>query len=296
MKMVSKALILFFLLSFSYLSYPCALNPKFNYILLSSPLTQLLFDLNLLKDKQLKIISQFAGIEEKYTSAEVVVGGINISPEFLKQFDQMVIFFDESNELQKIFTQFQKQNQMKVKQVIKIITKDKDPFIETRENIKEISPYLVNCEKELIKIAEFLSKTETELIKLKGQLKSKQIFFLGEIDFKYEKKPPLLMVNDGPVLYLLKNDLIKSYDSPLSYPSWSSKVLKELELSPIVYIGLNGKKGKAADGPRTFEINRLIKNKRELLNIYNSGLLVPGISQVYFLQEWNKLALSLTKF
>ena len=185
---------------------------------------------------------------------------------------------------------------MTLKNIIKIITKDRDPFTETRENIKELTPYLINCENELRELDQFLLKTEKNLTQIKGPLKAKQIFFLGEIDFKYEKKPPLLMVNDGPVLYLLNKKLIESYATTLSYPSWSLKMLKSMEKSPIIYIGLTGKKAKATDNPRTFVINKLSMDKKQLFNIYNSGLLVPGISQVYFLQEWNSLALTLQPF
>lgn len=244
--------------------WPCQLEK--NLVSMSGPITMILEELDLLEDPKLKAISNFHPIKKK-TTAKIISGGLFVSSQVLKEFQKDAFYYDKSRE----YSQMLKRNQMN--EVFEMSTAGENSFKNFDLALVMLEVNLKNCAK---KIAEL--KKRVEIIKDKLRLyKEKRgvLFFLGEIRHKY---PELLMVNDGPMLALRTFGTLVTYDSNLDYVNWSAKEMKKYK--KFLKVGLNESK---EDGLK------LKKVSDTQYNIYFRGVLIPGIRQIYFLEEFIKL-------
>jgi hypothetical protein len=224
----------------------------------SGPVTSTLKDLGLLNRPQLKGISLFHPVDTKDFTGQRFAGGVFLSPASLSQLSEGIVFYDESQELRRIF-----QHYPSIKS-LEISSRNLTPLEVDQKIQKILQPWLKNCplaENERMKL---------QLDRLKKLIPAGQtlLFFLGEI--RGEKLPEMLMVNDGVIKWMLDEKLIKSYPSELAYVSWSAKIF--LSLPPkVLKIGL---KDSAGTMKKSFE------QKDSYINLTFPGALVPGKGQV----------------
>jgi hypothetical protein len=245
-------------------TWACSLKGPNQYISLSGPVTFVIDHLGLQKDKRLNGISIFNPVDKKKYKAKIYGGGIFLSEKSMGDFNQKVVFYDESRELEKHL------KLAKAKKLIQIQTRDKDSFLVAQEVIKLLSPYLSKCKKKITKLNKRIDQTRKLLVSSKSP--RTVLFYLGQVNAR--KKPNLLMVNDGVVKSLLKSKMIKTYPTDLAYVTWSEKQMAKLE-NPL-HIGLlEGDNSKL----------KVEKMDSSLVNIRYQGVLTPGLSQVFFMQE-----------
>jgi len=268
---VKKLLGLFFLI-------PSLSACEFNYsgavVSLSAPVTQYLVELDLLNSKKLKAVSSYHGINQDRYHGEVLGGGKFLSLKHFKKYREALIFYDQNREQELLFKKefFQKAK------IESFAQRGLDPFEVFQKLNKQIAPYLFGCEKKVQQLRKKVSKLKAE-IDSNTKKPINALFFLGEI--KGEKLPQYLVLNDGAISYLLKNKKLNSYPSDLAYVPWAAKIIKKM--TGFKQIGLSTMKSKHF-------MKTLGKSK---LNLYHEGALLPGISQIYFLQKlgqaWKKL-------
>lgn len=262
--MVIKSLF-FFIFLFGQ-AYACSLNR--GIVSLSGPVTMVLEELDLLEDKKLKGISSFHPIGKK-TSAKIIAGGLFLSKKTLTDFKGSVVFYDKSFELARVF------KKSGLKEVIDLDTVGLSSFkvVDKVQNL--LKPYLVNCQKKLGDMNFFLGQSRKTIKKMK---KLKALFYLGLIN---RKKPEMIMVNDGFVMSLKDLKVLKTYESELAYVQWSAKEMKKYKdyLSFGVSDFINGE-------------SRFTKLADKKYNIFFRGVLIPGIRQIYFMNELARLSFS----
>lgn len=240
----------------------CHLNPKYDYISLSAPITTTLKELNLLEDLSLKFISSFHPVEFK--EEKKLYGGNFVSLKDVVKLKKPLVFFDESKSLEKIIIK----NRL---QYIKIKSRGMDPFVIVKDVLSKLKPFLLGCEKLVAKSESRLVRLREKILSELSSFPSKLIFFLGEI--KNNKLPDLLIGNDGAVSFLnLYTDTL-AYKTQIHYLPWSSKIIRKHERNSI-FIGLS-------EG--NLKIEKLTEKGR--LNIRFPGVLAPGWSQIYFLSK-----------
>jgi len=241
-------------------SFSCDFNQDIKSVYsLSGPVTLVLKELGLLKNPKLKGISVFHPVAKKDFAGSFLPGGVFLSPEAIKGLSGSLLFYDESRELTRIFSRYDKITAIEIK------TRSFTPPEVMEAMEKYLNPYLVGC----------------DLVKLTGQLKSsledlkkmlpKEIpllFFLGLI--QNNKLPELVMVQDGIVKWMIQEKLIKTYPSELAYVNWSARILNNLPQGTF-HIGLK-------DSGNLME-SKIIKNK-QVINLTYPGALIPGIGQV----------------
>lgn len=261
-----KTVISFFLILLSNFSIACRLDNQNTYTSLSGPITMLLEELHLLNDPSLKVISKFHPVKEG-TKVKMLAGGLFISSRVMKELAEQVVFIDASKELEDNFKKY------KVKKLIVINTLGKNVFDVVRENIKDLSAYLLNCEKQLGELQKRIKNSETKVAEIKKN-KGTFLFYLGEVS--KSNLPNLLIVADGAVLTLIQNGLV-SYPSELSYVTWADKVVKSLK-NPVKHFGV-------VDG-KSEKLQVTILEGSEKINLSMRGILTPGIRQMFFLNEF----------
>ncbi len=230
-------------------------------------MTVALKHLGLLKSTKLKGISVFNPITNDEFKGRRFPGGVFISQSVFSEFSGGVVFYDESRELSRIM------DPMSSIQSLQIKTRGLIPRDVTFYLVKELAPFVENCEKEL---AAFVELTKQEELKLISRFTKPLfvVYFLGE--YRQGKPPEMLIVNDGIVKWLIENGKIKTYPSPLAYVNWSAKVMKTLPDSTIRIVVKDSAEG----------MNKLKKKEKDHIKFIYPGALVPGISQ---LEAWNYL-------
>ena len=257
MKLASSFIIFLYCIS----AFSCELK-KGNFALISGGITKLIQELALENSKHIKLYSNFFPIKNK--NATLVTGGIFISPKVIDEAQVDTVFFDSGEELRKSL------RRSKAKKVIAYKTNGLDPF-EAYDLSKEILvPFLKNCEDKISKLDQRINQIKKQSLK-----NSKMIFFVGEIS-EYKKLPELVMSNDGFVKYLRTNKKLESYPSELSYATWSQKILTNLKDKKYLKIGLVNSEDE------TFKIKKI---DDEYINIHSKLALIPGLSQVFFLER-----------
>lgn len=226
-------------------------NPSQKIISLSGPVTVLFNELKLLNS--LDGISVFHPVSRKDYKGAVYPGGIFIASKSLASLRGKVLFFDESRELNQILSGVPEAK------LIEVRTRGILPHEVSERVVKEVTPYLKNCQNELM---EFMQKTLTTEKAITHSLKEKPrlVFFVGD----------LVMANDGAVTLLKKENRIETYPSELAYVSWSAKVMSQLKGFTKIHL-----KDSAAD--------LIIKSERRpdgSLEVTYPGILIPGLSQV----------------
>ena len=250
---------LLLLLIISFPVFSCEFKQQFKIGLYSGAIVDVINEIGLNKSNQISFYSHYFPINNQ--KADKIQGGIFVSKKKLSQYEANLVFYDDSTDLEKVF------HSLRIDSLESIKTSGKTPFEVLVDNIKILEKYTENCEKKFESLKSFAKKVKKKKIK-----QSRVIFFLGEIT--EEKLPPMIMLHDGFVEYLIKNKIIQSYQSPLSYVTWSEKLMKEYVNGDYLYIGLNSK---SVD----FETERINENK---MNIYSRYALQPGLSQIKFLE------------
>ena len=254
------------LLLFSMNSFSCELSEKI--VSLSGPITLLLEELDLLKDKNLLAISKFHPVEKKF-NGQILAGGIFLSKKSLNAFKNVKMFFDKSREFKSLL------KKSGVKKYIEIDTRDQDPFEAFNLSLVKIMNSLKGCHKTFEAL-----EAKVSIIKSKLKLNpnfERSIFYLGHIKNKY---PEIVIANDGFVLGLKAFEKFKTYPSDLSYVTWSKKIMNKLK--DFNRYGVS--EGKCND------IN-VLKVSDSNFNLSMRGVLTPGIRQVYFLERLQNLSL-----
>lgn len=234
---------------------------------LSGAVTMLLEELELISDSNLRAISKFHPINSKIKKTKIA-GGVFLSRKTLEGFKDHLIFYDQSRELNQLFKKYPKIR------ATKVVTRDLTPFAANNVALELLKPILKGCTQRVATLKDELSKVEKSLDLSQSYLKT--VFYLGEIK---DKKPNMVIAQDGFILSLKTIKGFKTYPSKLAYVPWSKRVLNSLV--GFKHIGLSD--GKAND----LKVENLTKNQ---VNIYFRGVFIPGIRQIRFLESLQKLA------
>ncbi len=229
---------------------------------LSGPITMLLEELQLTQDPYLLAISKFHPIETIFTG-EVLAGGLFLSKQVLAKFKNKLIFFDKSREFKKIL------QQSHLKDIIEIDTRHLSVMSSVKMTIEILRKYTKGCDQQLAKVESHL-RGLTHLLNKRGITPS--VFYLGRIS---NKLPELVIVNDGFVKDLTETANLKTYPSETSYVYWSKKIMNTLKNYHHFGVGEGGSNQVKIEpvGPRKF-------------NLAMRGLLIPGIRQLHFLEQF----------
>lgn len=238
-----------------------------NFISLSGPVSVLLREVGLLRDPKLIGISLFAPIDRSEFSGAFYPGGIFLAPSIFKGFAGNIIFFDESQELNRIL-----KDRGNI-QALEFKSRDLLPLEVVEASIQIIRPFVLGCEAEFKKISERAIKLQDEIIQ-KIPKGLEVCFYLGEI--RQGRFPELLIVNDGIVKLLIQKNIIKTYPTTLSYVNWSSKLMKTFNTSTL-HVGISD------SGQNK---NRELKKNGTKMNLIYPGSLVPGLTQLEAFSFW----------
>ncbi len=237
----------------------CRFHPAYGKIYsLSGPVTQILEEWNLLQAKELKGASLFYPLPGNF-KGEKIPGGVFLSPSKLDEMKNALVFFDESQELRKLF-------RTRRVNAVEILSRNQTPGEVTASVLKTLKKYVTGCDSDQV-----LAKVRTLEQSIEGRMKGKPsiIFFLGEI--RKEKLPEFVIANDGLVLWLKRKNLISSYPSELGYVNWAGSIIEALK-GKSLFLGI-----------REEDIPTVSGNSRKANLAYPGGL-IPGIRQ---LKAWN---------
>lgn len=259
----------FFLLFLNFNIFACELNKQFEYVSLSGPVTFLLSELGLVEELNLKGISIFSPINKSTYKGKIYGGGLFLSEKEINDFEKKIVFYDSSRELEKYLTK------SKASKILEIQTRQLDAVVATQEIVKNLSPYLRNCDEKLKDLDLKIKNIKDKLMSFKKSNKT-ILFYLGKID--KNKKPNLLIVNDGFVKTLRDLNIVSTYPSELSYVNWSPKIIKNLQ--NVIYIGIS-------EGEKFKQETQAL----DQFNIMYPGALTPGLSQLYLIEKMLGLGL-----
>jgi hypothetical protein len=231
---------------------------------LSGPVTLALKELELLSDSRLRGISQFHPISRNEFKGKFLPGGIFLSRELASELDGGLIFFDQSRDLSGML------RSMNLR-AVEIKTRNLLPVEVSSLVANQLAKVTVGCEKKLQDYIRKSNRIASEILQnIPRNLLA--VFFLGPI--MRGRPPEMMMVNDGVVKWLRNEGKLKSYPSPLSYVSWSAKILNSLPKETIK-IGVVDSGGKLSR-----KIERMALQE---FNLTYPGALIPGLSQ---LEAW----------
>jgi hypothetical protein len=200
----------------------------------------------------------------------VLAGGIFLSKKVLKKFKSSLFIYDKSRELSKLLLN------AGLKKTYEIDTLKKDVFETMDVLLKSFVDISDDCGPKIKAL-----RLKMTVIKngLEQNTKIKKIiFFLGRIKTRL---PELVIVNDGFVLAWTRLKKLLTYESELSYVSWSKKQLKKYQ--DYQFIGINESKSDK------IELKKYASSK---WNLFYRGVLTPGIRQLYFLEELSHIHLN----
>jgi hypothetical protein len=226
---------------------------------LSSPITSLLREMDLLSVGKVKGISMFHHAPN--FRGKKLGGGIFLAKKTIDQFQAVTVFFDEGRELS------ERLKSLNLKEEIK--TRGLDPFTVTTKALEILTPYLEDCTIEIKKISQWVEDEKKWQIS-KAAFKKKYFFFLGAI--LGDKLPELMIVRDGFVMFWIEKKKLQTFESELSYVRWGEKWKKSLEDEILV--------GVSEDSKRDF----LVK-KNNIYNLNSPGALAPGVDQIKFMRK-----------
>ncbi len=244
---------------------------------LSGPMSYLLKDLGLTTDTNLKAVSSFHHFVKEF-NGQRIAGGIYLSLKKMKELgtEPYVLFADESQELRSRIS-FYKTQVDNLQDVRFVDTRNKDPFEVTEQLLQSIQPYLTqecgykvqNLRKDLIRIMGLAKNIKFP----KGK---SWLFYLG--DKSPGNQNQTLMVNDSFNLFFKANQNFKTYPSTLAYVSPSAKIMRKIWKNSI-------KVGLVESEQRELKVEKVKKN---MFNLYQEGILYPGLSQVHFVENFSK--------
>lgn len=240
----------------------CDFKPKVSKVVSLSGVTTVLFkELNLLSHPKLAGISIFNPISAQEYKGKVYSGGLFFSRSSFQELRGSVVFFDESRELRRSFSEFSSIESKEIK------TRKLTPFEAFQTSLEEVRPYLKDCDKPVADLSVRFHNLEKKLLKLIPE-KFMAVFYLGE--FRGGRPPEMVLSNDGVVKWLRDQKKLITYPSPLPYVNWSAKVMQGLP-AKILHVGLK-------DSGR--EKNMELKRSSEKMTLIYPGSLVPGITQL----------------
>jgi len=190
------------------------------------------------------------------------MGGVYLSKKELRAYRKYQVYFDESQDLEKIL------KQANIEKRTQIVSRSKTSLQVAKEVRLTLAKNLVGCEKQLAKFDQKLQRVKK---KISETAKKKMIFFLGEIK---SRLPQLIIARDGFVLDLIEHGHLETFESELAYVMWSRKDLSSYENYLLIGVGESKKKVQALN------TEKIGKYK---VNVFFRGALTPGISQVNFL-------------
>lgn len=225
---------------------------------LSGPMTSVIEEAGLLSANELRGISVFYP-KVKAFKGKYIPGGIFLSPSQIREMKGALIFFDEGQELRKLF-------RSQGIEAIEVRSRGQTPREATEKMISALRPHTADCD--FGKILQRLSEAES---KIAERMKSKEnmIFFLGKVNAG--KLPELVIAHDGLVLWLKKKNLINTYPSELGYINWSGSIINNLD-GKAIFIGI------------TEEETPKVSGTKNRATLSFPGALIPGIRQ---LDAWN---------
>ena len=221
-------------------------------------------EMGLLKNPAVKGISVFNPIGKTDFTGKRYPGGIFLSPGVFKEFGGGVVLYDESRELSSIL------DPMSSIQGIQVKTRGLIPVAVTEYVLKELEPFLQDCEKEK---TSFLAKTYLTADRLSKTIPENRtaVYYLGRN--RKGQHPEMIMVHDGIVKWLIEQKKIKSYPSSLAYVNWSAKLMRKL---PKDTLHINVIDSGA-------EMTKKLEGKFGQWTLTYPGALVPGLTQ---LEAW----------
>jgi hypothetical protein len=223
------------------------------FYFLSGPLTAVIEELGLLSSASVQGLSIFYPVPSHFKK-EIIPGGLHLSPAKLDEMKNAIVFYDENEEMKKLFRARNMNAQG-------FVSRNLTPEEVVDSAVKILAPFLEDCHPE--KISGKVKSLEEEIIR-RMPSPQKIIFFLGDVNGR--KLPELVIAHDGIVLWLKKKKLIQSYPSELAYLNWSAAIINRLE-KDYLFLGLK-------EGPSSVTGNI----KRATLT-YPGGL-IPGIHQL----------------
>lgn len=225
---------------------------------LSGPVTQILEEWSLLNAPELRGVSVFYPLPQGFKGKKIP-GGVFLSPGALEEMKDALVFFDESQELRKLF-------RARKIEAVEIRTRNQFPGVVAANVSSLLSKYVVECGPE--KILAKVKKLEDSIL---DRMKKKPsiVFFLGEVGKNH--LPQFVIASDGLVLWLKKKELISSYPSELGYVSWSGAIIQEMK-GKSLFLGIKDDKDASVTGDK------------ERANLTYPGALIPGVRQ---LEAWN---------
>lgn len=238
-------------------------------ISLSGPVTMLFEELHLLEDPKLLGISKFHPVKKtsRKVRTQVLPGGLFLSKKKLKEFQGKKVFFDKSREFKTLL------ERSAIEDSVELDTRGKTPFEVFDISINSISKSLKNCSQRIYHLRGRVKKIkETLTLHLKIE---NAVFYLGAFG---RKIPELVIGNDGFVLSLKGLRGFSTYPSELAYIVWSKKEMNRLK--GFYHYGVS-------DGSSGTLERKKIGNRR--YNISMRGALIPGIRQIYFLEQLKRL-------
>lgn len=196
---------------------------------LSGPLTTAIKFLGLHQSNKLKGISSFYQNDGIIFHGDKIPGGSLLSPVTVRNFKAGIVFFDESQETEKILRAFGENLQIK-----KISTRNLKPFEVAELMRTELESVTKDCHSKLASFEAAVRALQKEIL-LKVPEKFRAVFFLG--GFSGISTPDLVMANDGFVKWLREEKKILTYPTDLAYVPWSAKVMSE-EMQEALQVGL----------------------------------------------------------
>jgi len=245
-------------------SQACALRTE--VVSLSAPVSALLDELGLLRDKNLVAVSAFHPLRTK-TSARVLGGGLFLATKEWRELRSKVIYYDESRELA------EKLAEEKARHAVKVSTRGIGPFELSQQTLNLLRPQLEGCEVKARSLEEEWKKLRQELL-ARTAFDRPIYFFLGEWDD--ERWPELLMANDGPVRFWRSERKLVTIESELAYVRWGEKWRRSLAKNALL-IGL----ANSTEAGR-FELKRQGRG----FTLSSAEALSPGPAQLRFMRRF----------
>jgi hypothetical protein len=248
------------LLLISFAHAGCRFNDEVKAVWsLSGPMSTILEELDLLKSPAVKGLTIFYPSPRGF-KGEIVPGGVFLSPAKLQEMKNGIIFYDSSQELEKVLKAHGLQGTA-------VVSRNMTPHEVTVSLLQKVRPFVRDCDVAAHALEKKLKEKESSIRKMMPK-KMKVVFFLGE--FHTSKLPELVIANDGLVKWLRQENLISGYPSDLAYVNWSAAVLHDLK--DYTYVGL-----KEAKDPK-------VSGEGRKMTLAFPGALNPGLRQ---LEAWN---------
>lgn len=256
-----KIILSFLILFFPY-SHACTFKKDVIRIYsLSGPVSFALAEYGLLRDKRVVGLSVFNPVDARIYKGEFLPGGVFLSRNILQKMKGSLVFYDESRELRRMISSFESVRSIEIK------TRGDDPEATTQKITQLLSQYTSHCENEAQNLLMRSKKLSQEILSLIPK-KLAALFFLGKLSS--QKRPELVIVQDGIIRWLIQKDKLLTYPSELSYVSWSAKVMQTLPTDTLE-IGVED------SGNRNEKQVRKLGSQK--YNMIYPGALVPGVSQ-----------------